>query len=112
MSGAPSHCSYQAARRGQLTPPLKLLGAIDEESPIVQPDLELANETDVQAANRLHVSAALLRPKYKLHARTIATRQLSEFDSVCGPHGEKFRDLRMNRKTEGGKVWKRFICFG
>lgn len=111
MSGVPSNCSNEAARRGQVTPPLKLLGAIDEETPTVQPDLELNNDTDIKAANRLHVYAALLRTKYRPHARTISNHQLSELDSVCGPHGEKFRDLRMNRKTEGGKTWRRFVCF-
>ncbi len=100
-------------RRG--SPPQTLLGAIDENSGSVQPDLPLSAETDSNPVTKLHAYVSAPKSKRKLTiASTSAGPPSSEFDFLVGPNGESFVDLRMNRKPDGSKgrgAWKRLMCF-
>jgi hypothetical protein len=96
-------------------PQTTLLGAIDENSHSVQPDLPLSPEQDSNPVTKLHAYVSAPKSKRRLTiASTSAGPPSSEFDFLVGPNGERFIDLRMNRKLDDSKDrggWKRFMCF-
>ncbi|KIW85077.1 hypothetical protein Z517_00465 [Fonsecaea pedrosoi CBS 271.37] len=94
------------------TPPSRLLGAIDEDSSTVQPDLPLSSDSEKNPVAKLHVYAAVVNSKQRPTLALSTSPPANDFDRVMGPRGERFADLRMNRKIEGAKGWKRFMCFG
>ncbi|KIY02445.1 uncharacterized protein Z520_02584 [Fonsecaea multimorphosa CBS 102226] len=104
--------SSLGTRPRRLTPPSRLLGAIDEHSSTIQPDLPLSSDSEKNPVAKLHVYAAVVNAKHKPTLAPMASPPASEFDRVTGPRGERFADLRMNRKMDGAKGWKRFMCFG
>jgi len=111
ISTPPSMYSSSGLRPRRLTPPQRLLGAIDEDSPTVQPDLPLSNSNEGNPMAKLHVYAAVVNLKHK-QTLTRTGPPSSEFDLIMGPNGERFTDLRMNRKLREVKGWKKFMCFG
>ena len=103
-----------STRPRRLTPPQKLLGAIDENSRNVQPDVPLSADKDGHHVAKLHAYASLVNPQKKL---TLATSSppASVYDFLTGPNGERFMDLRMNRKMDHAKMrggLKKLMCFG
>ncbi|OQV00160.1 hypothetical protein CLAIMM_05695 [Cladophialophora immunda] len=108
----PSMYSGLGTRPRRLTPPSRLLGAIDEDSPTIQPDLPFWSDSEKNPVTKLHVYAAVVNSRQKPTLAPISSPPANEFDRVMGPRGERFADLRMNRKLEGAKGWKRFMCFG
>ncbi|KIW70245.1 hypothetical protein PV04_02533 [Phialophora macrospora] len=108
----PSMYSNSGNRPRRLTPPQRLLGAIDEDSPTVQPDLPLSSRNHDHPVAKLHVYAAVVNSKHRTTLARATGPPTNEFDMVIGPNGERFTDLRLNRKTEVGKGWKKFMCFG
>ncbi|OAP64444.1 hypothetical protein AYL99_00416 [Fonsecaea erecta] len=114
-STAPTSSSMYSGlgtRPRRLTPPSRLLGAIDEDSSTIQPDLPLSCDSEKHPVSKLHVYAAVVNPKQKPTLAAMSRPPADEFERVMGPRGERFADLRMNRKMEGAKGWKRFVCFG
>ncbi|EXJ61915.1 hypothetical protein A1O7_02346 [Cladophialophora yegresii CBS 114405] len=108
----PSMYSNSGTRPRRLTPPQRLLGAIDEDSPTVQPDLPLSSSKQDHPVAKLHVYAALVNSKHRTTIARTGAPPTNDFDMVTGPNGEKFTDLRLNRRTGGSKGWKKFMCFG
>ncbi len=108
----PSMYSSSGLRPRRLTPPQRLLGAIDEDSPTVQPDLPFSTRHDNNPMTKLHVYAAVVNSKHKQTLARTSSPHSSEFDLIMGPNGERFTDLRMNRKLRVAKGWKKFMCFG
>ncbi|EXJ66239.1 uncharacterized protein A1O5_10391 [Cladophialophora psammophila CBS 110553] len=104
--------SALGTRPRRLTPPSRLLGAIDEDSSTVQPDVPLSSDNEHNPVAKLHVYAAVVNSRQKPTLAPMSSPPLDEFDCVIGPRGERFTDLRMNRKPVGVKGWKRFMCFG
>lgn len=98
------------SRRG--SPPQILLGAIDEHSSAVLPDIPYSPNNKDSPVTKLHVYAAVLTSRKK---PTLATSQPppNEYAALIGPNGERFMDLRMNRKSGGPKKnsLSRFMCF-
>ncbi|OCT49947.1 hypothetical protein CLCR_07700 [Cladophialophora carrionii] len=104
--------SNSGTRPRRLTPPQRLLGAIDEDSPTVQPDLPLSSSSQDHPVAKLHVYAAVVNSKHRTTLARTCTPPTDQFDTVTGPHGERFTDLRLNRRTVGSSGWKKFMCFG
>jgi len=103
--------SNLGTRPRRLTPPQRLLGAIHEDSPIVQPDLPLSSRSEANPIAKLHVYAAVVNPKRKPTLARSSSPPSNEFDLVKGPNGERFTDVRMNRKVQEARSWKKFMCF-
>lgn len=87
------------------------LGAIDEHSSIIAPDIPSRNQARKQ---QRYATAARF---FTFGASTRSDQSLSPigaYDDVLGPRGEKFGDLRQNKSfrqpNRGG--WRRFICLG
>lgn len=95
------------------SPPQTLLGAIDENSGAVRPDVAYSPNNKNNPVTKLHVYSAVFTSRRK---PTLATAQPppDEFAALTGPNGEKFTDLRSNRKPDSSKNngLKRFMCFG
>lgn len=104
--------SSSGTRPRRLTPPQRLLGAIDEDSPTVQPDLPLPCRNEVNPLTKMHVYAAVVNPRQKQTLAQTYSPPRNDFELVMGPNGERFTDLRMNRKAPENKGWKKFMCFG
>lgn len=77
------------------------------------PDIAYSPKDKDNPVTKLHVYAAVLTSRKK---PTLATAEPppNEYAALVGPNGEKFTDLRMNRKTDRTKKngVKRFMCFG
>ncbi|KIW88156.1 uncharacterized protein Z519_11267 [Cladophialophora bantiana CBS 173.52] len=112
VSTTSSMYSGLGTRPRRLTPPSRLLGAIDEDSSTVQPDVPLSSDSENNPVAKLHVYAAVVNSRQKPTLAPTSRPPIDEFDCVIGPRGERFADLRMNRKAERVKGWKRFMCFG
>jgi len=96
------------------SPQQTLLGAIDENSGSVLPDVPYSSSNKGHPVTKLHAYAAVFTPRKKL---TLATTNPppNVYAALLGPNGEKFTDLRMNRKAvvdPRKNGLKRFICFG
>jgi hypothetical protein len=79
----------------------------------VLPDIPYSPKDKDNPVAKLHVFTAMLTSRKK---PTLATAEPppNEYAALVGPNGEKFTDLRMNRKVADTKKngIKRFICFG
>ncbi|RVX66640.1 hypothetical protein B0A52_09391 [Exophiala mesophila] len=99
------------------TPPQPaLLGAIDENSGAVLPDTPLSPDNKNNPVAKLHVYSAALASK-KRHQQTLVTPSLPPptfYETLTGPNGEKFTDVRLNRKIVDAKKGslRRLMCFG
>ena len=99
-------------RPRRVTPPQRFLGAIDEDSPAVQPDLPLYGK-NANPMNKLHVYAAVKNSKHRTTVSRKGKPPSNVFDMVMGPNGERFGDLRLNKKVQNNmKGWKKLTCFG
>lgn len=109
----PPMYSTSAPRPRRVSPPQTLLGAIDENSGTVQPDLRVSADKQNNPVAKLHVYSSSISTKKKPTLASTSSPPLHEFDSLLGPNGEKFTDLRMNRKLDDSKggSWKRLMCF-
>ena len=98
----------------RISPPQTLLGVIDEDSGEVLPDVPLSADKESNPVAKLHAYASVTSPHKKPTLASIATPPPNEFDMLLGPNGEKFTDLRMNRKMgdSKGRGWKKLMCFG
>ncbi|EXJ90080.1 hypothetical protein A1O3_03149 [Capronia epimyces CBS 606.96] len=105
--------STSAPRSRRVSPPQTLLGAIDENSGIVEPDVPLSADKENNPVAKLHVYSSAAVSKKKATLASASSPPANEFDSLVGPNGEKFTDLRMNRKTRDarGRGWMKLMCF-
>lgn len=94
------------------SPPQTLLGAIEENSGTVHPDVRLSSDKERNPVAKLHVYSAVVGSKKKPTLAAMRSRPVNEFDLLVGPNGERFADLRMNRKAEGKGMFKKLMCFG
>jgi hypothetical protein len=101
-----------STRPRRSTPPQRILGAIDEDSPTVQPDLPLSANRNSNPITKLHAYSAVTSSRHKPTLARTCSPPRNEFNHLTGPNGELFEDLRMNRKMDGAKSWKRLMCFG
>lgn len=108
----PSMYSGIGTRPRRLTPPQKLLGVIDEDSSRVQPDVPLSADRNTNPVARLHVYTAIVNSRQKPTLARSCSPPSNVFDMVTGPNGERFTDLRLNRKRAETKGWKKLMCFG
>ncbi|KAJ4516038.1 hypothetical protein HRR83_005342 [Exophiala dermatitidis] len=110
----PMYSSTSTPRPRRLSPPQTLLGAIDENSGTVEPDVPLSVDKGQNPIAKLHVYSSAINSKKKATLASMSSPPTNEFDSLLGPNGEKFADLRMNRKVENSRSrgWKNFMCFG
>lgn len=112
-----STTSHLVSRPRRSTPPQPaFLGAIDENSGAVLPDTPLSPDNKNNPIARLHVYSAVLASKKK-QQQTLATPSTPPptlFETLMGPNGEKFTDLRLNRKIVDAKKgsFRRLMCFG
>src|ERR1700744_2127680 len=65
LTTPPSMYSNSGTRPRRLTPPQRLLGSIDEDSPTVPPDLPLSNRNDSNPITKMHVYAAVVNSRHK-----------------------------------------------
>ncbi|KEF53259.1 uncharacterized protein A1O9_10707 [Exophiala aquamarina CBS 119918] len=95
------------------SPQQTLLGAIDENSGSVLPDIPYSLSNKDSPVTKLHAYAAMFTPR-KRPTLVAANSPPDEYAALVGPNGEKFTDLRMNRKVTDPKKngLKRFSCFG
>lgn len=109
--------SHLVGRRRRSPPPQPaFLGAIDENSGAVLPDTPLSPDNKNNPIAKLHVYSAVLASKKK-QQQTLATPSTPPptlFETLMGPNGEKFTDLRLNRKIVDAKKGslRRLMCFG
>ncbi|KIW18836.1 hypothetical protein PV08_03125 [Exophiala spinifera] len=113
----PAHTLYslQASRPRRTSPSQTVLGAIDENGGIVYPDTPLSATKEPSPIARLHAYTSAPNNKKKTTIASASRPPANEFDVVFGPNGEKFADLRMNRKLDVEKsrsMLKRLMCFG
>ncbi|KAJ9504160.1 hypothetical protein LTR99_005910 [Exophiala xenobiotica] len=112
----PSMYSTNLSKLRRISPPQTVLGAIDENSGAVQPDVPLsANKEAASPITKLHAYASAPNCRKKPTIASASSPPQSEFDFLIGPNGERFTDLRMNRKMDPAKtrgVLKRLVCFG
>ncbi|EXJ95100.1 hypothetical protein A1O1_00219 [Capronia coronata CBS 617.96] len=110
----PPMYSTSAPRARRASPPQTLLGAIDEHSGIVKPDVPLSADKENNPVAKLHVYSSAINSRKKATLASASSPPVNHFDALVGPNGEKFTDLRMNRKVEDprGRGWKRLMCFG
>lgn len=106
--------SKQPPRVKRASPPQTLLGAIDENSGNVSPDVPLSAEKEDNPVTKLHTYAAVINLKKAYTLNSTPRPPVNEFDLLRGPNGEKFTDMRLNRRPDafGGKGWKKLMCFG
>lgn len=108
--------SYSATpprRSKKNTPPRNAtrLGAIDEHSSIVAPDIPTRNAARKQTryANATKFFTFGLPGRFDHSVPPV-----NAYDDITGPRGEKFGDLRQNKPfrppNRGG--WRRFVCLG
>jgi hypothetical protein len=102
--------NHAGVRPRRLSPPQTILGAIDEHSPIVQPDLQLLGPHQDHPVAKLHAYSAIVKSKRKTTLAGPSTPPEDVFRMVVGPNGESFADLRMNRKMEMATGWRKIIC--
>jgi hypothetical protein len=99
------------SRSRRVPPGQVVLGAIDEMSRNVLPDMPHTPTKQSGQLAKTHVYHTKRPP-------TIARGPPpppSQLDLVLGPNGERFTDLRLNRKGADAKakgVIKRLMCFG
>ncbi|KIW43752.1 uncharacterized protein PV06_04823 [Exophiala oligosperma] len=105
--------SLQASRPRWTSRSQTVLGAIDENGGIVYPDTPSSVAKETSPIARLHAYTSAPNRKKATIAST-SSPPPNEFDVVLGPNGEKFADLRMNRKLDVEKsrgMLKRLMCF-
>lgn len=108
-----SHSNVIRTRRPS-PPKHALLGAIDENSGAVLPDIPISPDNKNNPVARLHVYSALLATKKK-QPHTLATASTPPpdvFGALLGPNGETFADLRLNRRMADVKkgTLKKLMC--
>lgn len=110
----PSMYSTSASRLRRISPPQTLLGAIDENSGKMLPDVPLSADKESNPVAKLHAYASTVSLEKKPTLASTPRPPPNEFDLLLGPNGEKFTDLRMNRKMDDsrGRGWKKLMCFG
>ncbi|KAH0837595.1 hypothetical protein FOPE_05181 [Fonsecaea pedrosoi] len=79
------------------TPPSRLLGAIDEDSSTVQPDLPLSSDNEKNPVAKLHVYAAVVNSKQRPTLALSTSPPANDFDRVMGPRV----DVERNFCSEG-----------
>jgi len=108
--------STNLSKLRRISPPQTVLGAIDENSGAVQPDVPFsANVKEASPITKLHAYASAPNCRKKTTIASASSPPQSEFDILIGPNGERFTDLRMNRKMDPAKtrgLLKRLVCFG
>lgn len=106
-SRTPRHNNRRGASRH--TPPSRL-GAIDEHSNSVAPDVPTRDpKRRIPGYNNKHKFFTLA---FYLEKENVPP--VNAYDRVVGPHGEKFDDLRSNKPVSppGRGGWKKLICLG
>lgn len=95
------------------SPQQTLLGAIDENSGAILPDIPYSPGNKDNPVTKLHAYAAVFTPRKK-PTLAAANPPPNEYATLVGPNGEKFTDLRINRKAADPKKnsVKKFMCFG
>lgn len=92
------------------------LGAIDEESQVIAPDIPCRNCNRPKRPKTYLPADAKKFFSFSSYSRPDKDVPPPDFyEKVIGPHGEKFTDLRKNKpfKPEGrGGGWRRMVCLG
>ena len=84
------------------------LGAIDEHSNTVAPDIPTRNPTSKIPGFKYFSLAAWTHPE-------VDASPPNAYDTIVGPRGEKFADVRQNKPKDliaQGKRRRKMICFG
>ena len=98
----------RGARRSRNGAPTRL-GAIDEHSNAVAPDIPNRNPNRMFGANaaRFFGFGSVLRKNDDVPPP-------NAYDKIVGPRGEKFTDVRKNnsRQSAARRSWRKFLCIG
>lgn len=101
------HSSYGFKRSPKSPSPKSRLGAIDEDSADVSPDIPVKNPFRSIGFPSLQFSLPAFPT---LYAKRDPPKNI--YDDIQGPRGEKFRDVRANKKVPlpGFWTWRKLVC--
>lgn len=93
------------------TPPQNRLGAIDEDTDSISPDIPVRSPRRLLGGMQHNKLFQLAFPTSQSRSRAPPPKI---YDDIEGPKGEKFADVRNNTRTEKEKKhhWKRLVCLG
>lgn len=116
------HAPHSATppRRGNKIPsqrtPTRHLGAIDEHSPSIAPDIPARNPSRPKKMVSFLPSDATKFFSFSSYSRPgTDVPPPDAYDKIVGPRGEKFNDVRQNKTDQPpgrGRGWRRKLCLG